>query len=77
MADILRFIRSDTAFDAEATSALVAAYEQAIGRLHDSGQPELVPGSDREKNHRAGDEGQARSESQRRQIFTVFGENAP
>ena len=42
MAEILRFIRPDTAFDAEATSALVTAYEQAIAHLRDSGQPELV-----------------------------------
>jgi hypothetical protein len=38
MVEILRFIRPDTVFDAEATSALIAAYEQAIAHLHDSGQ---------------------------------------
>ena len=42
LGSILEFARPNTAFDAEAASALIAAYEQAIVNLHDKGQPAIV-----------------------------------
>jgi hypothetical protein len=42
MVQILQFVLPDHTFDAEATAALIAAYDKAIKELHDRGQPELV-----------------------------------
>jgi hypothetical protein len=42
MAQILKFIRSDNSFDPETLRTLGAAYDLAISRLHDRGQPETV-----------------------------------
>jgi hypothetical protein len=42
MAKILPFQPSSSAFDAETTARVVAAYDKAIIGLHDKGQPEVV-----------------------------------
>jgi hypothetical protein len=42
MAQILKFIRSETSFDPETLQMLGAAYDLAIASLHDRGQLESV-----------------------------------
>lgn len=42
MADILQFIRPQTAFDPEFITLLGKAYDMAIAALHNVGQPDVV-----------------------------------
>jgi hypothetical protein len=51
MGQILEFLRPTDSFDPEVLEVLGNAYDMAMAALHDAGQPEVVPRSNRPAYH--------------------------